>query len=200
MTSLNCEQLCTISDTYFVFLATWLSIHHSALNTGIYYKPTDSHSYLNVSSYQPTHTNLSVSNSQFLRQHGLSSNNDDFETQSQLTTHHIILRGYLLTTMHASFDFYGLRLYTLSPCPPSSCPSHLKTSHPAPPMHHSPSIPVPPVRLVLFTYLPQPIPSLLQTIPNLRDLGVDSFLMNPNLTTWPVSLLPLMLLHSAPPI
>ena len=54
-----------ISDTSLAFLDIKISIEGNGLCTSVYYKPTDSHSYLLYSSSHPSHVKNSISFSQF---------------------------------------------------------------------------------------------------------------------------------------
>ncbi|CAH3106973.1 unnamed protein product [Pocillopora meandrina] len=56
-----------ISDTSLAFLDIKISIEGNGLCTSVYYKPTDSHSYLLYSSSHPSHVKNSTPFSQFLR-------------------------------------------------------------------------------------------------------------------------------------
>ena len=56
-----------ISETSVSFLDILISINGSRLTTSVFYKPTDSHSYLLFSSSHPNHTKRLIPFSQFLR-------------------------------------------------------------------------------------------------------------------------------------
>jgi len=56
-----------ISDDSLSFLDINVSIEGNGLCTSVYYKPTDSHSYLPYSSSHPSHVKNSIPFSQFLR-------------------------------------------------------------------------------------------------------------------------------------
>ena len=58
-----------ISESSVSFLDILISINGSRLTTSVFYKPTDSHSYLLFSSSHPNHTKISIPFSQFLRFH-----------------------------------------------------------------------------------------------------------------------------------
>ena len=72
-----------ISDTSLAFLDIKISIEGNGLCTSVYYKPTDSHSYLLYSSSHPSHVKNSVSISQFLRLRRLCSDDSDFSEKSE---------------------------------------------------------------------------------------------------------------------
>ena len=67
-----------ICDTSLAFLDIKISIEGNSLSTSVYYKPTDSHSYLLYSSSHPSHVKNSILLSQFLRFRCLCSNDSDF--------------------------------------------------------------------------------------------------------------------------
>ena len=64
------------------FLDILISINGNRLVTYVFYKPTDSHSYLLYSSSHPNHTKRSIPFSQFLRLRRLCSEDEDFHTKS----------------------------------------------------------------------------------------------------------------------
>ena len=66
-----------ISETSVSFLDILVSINGNKLSTSVFYKPTDSHSYLLFSSHHPKHTKTSIPYSQFLR---LCSEDEDFNS------------------------------------------------------------------------------------------------------------------------
>ena len=67
-----------ISDTSLAFLDIKVSIEGNGLCTSVYYKPTDSHSYLLYLSSHPSHVKNSIPYSQFLRLRHLCSDDSDF--------------------------------------------------------------------------------------------------------------------------
>ena len=72
-----------ISDTSLAFLDIKISIEGNGLCTSVYYKPTDSHSYLLYSSSHPSHVKNSIPFSQFLRLRRLCSDDSDFSEKSE---------------------------------------------------------------------------------------------------------------------
>ncbi|XP_072435478.1 uncharacterized protein [Chiloscyllium punctatum] len=66
----------TISDTSLLFLD--LSINDDRIDTNIFYKPTDSHSYLDYTSSHPTSCKNAIPYSQFLRLRRICSQEDQF--------------------------------------------------------------------------------------------------------------------------
>ena len=72
-----------ISDTSLAFLDIKISIEGNGLCTSVYYKPTDSHSYLLYSSSHPSHVRNSIPFSQFLRLRRLCSDDSDFSEKSE---------------------------------------------------------------------------------------------------------------------
>jgi hypothetical protein len=73
----------TISDTSVCFLDLNISIDSDRLSTSIYYKPTDSHSYLLYSSSHPTTCKDSIPYAQFQRLRRICSSESDFKAQSE---------------------------------------------------------------------------------------------------------------------
>ena len=71
-----------ISETSVSFLDILVSINGNRLTTSVFYKPTDSHSYLLYSSSHPNHTKQSISFSQFLHLRRLCSEDEDFQSKS----------------------------------------------------------------------------------------------------------------------
>ena len=69
-------------------------INGDALATSIYYKPTDSHSYLLFYSSHPNHTKQSIPYSQFLRLRRLCSDDKDFDTKPLEMRTFFVVRGY----------------------------------------------------------------------------------------------------------
>ena len=69
-----------ISDNSLSFLDIKVSVEGNGLCTSVYYKPTDSHSYLLYSSSHPSHVknSESIAFSQFLRLCHLCSDDSDF--------------------------------------------------------------------------------------------------------------------------
>ena len=67
-----------ISDTSLAFLDIKISIGGNGLCTSVYYKPTDSHSYLLYSSSHPSRVKNSIPFSQFFSLRRLCSDDSDF--------------------------------------------------------------------------------------------------------------------------
>ena len=72
-----------ISETSIAFFDINVSIHHNGISTSVYYKPTDSHSYLLHLSSHPNHVKNSIPFSQFLRLWCLCSDELDFSNKSE---------------------------------------------------------------------------------------------------------------------
>ena len=83
-----------ISDTSVAFLDISVSISGNRLSTSVYYKPTDSHSYLSYSSSHPKHTLDSIPYSQFLRLRRLCSDDVDFADKCQDMCSFFLNRNY----------------------------------------------------------------------------------------------------------
>ena len=71
-----------ISDASLAFLDIKISIGGNGLCTSVYYKPTDSHSYLFYSSSHPSHVKNSIPFSQSFSLHRLCSDDSDFSEKS----------------------------------------------------------------------------------------------------------------------
>ncbi len=84
-----------ISETSVSFLDILISINGNRLVTSVFYKPTDSHSYLLYSSSHPNHTKRSILFSQFLRLRRLCSEDEDFHTKSLEMRDFFVQRGYI---------------------------------------------------------------------------------------------------------
>ena len=84
-----------ISESSVSFLDICVSINNlGQLSTTVFYKPTDSHSYLTFSSSHPTSTKHSIPFSQFLRLRRLCSNHSDFLQQAENMSTFFLERGY----------------------------------------------------------------------------------------------------------
>ncbi len=70
-----------ISKTSVSFLDIFVSVNGNRLVTTVFYKLTDSHSYLLYSSSHPKHTKRLIPFSQFLRLRRLCSEDEDFHTK-----------------------------------------------------------------------------------------------------------------------
>ena len=75
---------------------------------GVYYKPTDSHSYLLYSSSHPSHVKNSIPFSQFLRLHRSCSDDSDFSEKSEAMCQFFDKRGYPVLVVQAGHP---------APCP-----------------------------------------------------------------------------------
>jgi len=83
-----------ISDDFLSFLDIKVSIEGNGLCTSVYYKPTDSHSYLLYSSSYPSHVKNSIPFSQFLRRRRFCSDDSDFFHKSESMCQFFEKRGY----------------------------------------------------------------------------------------------------------
>ena len=85
-----------ISSTSLPFLDINVSINADSrhLSTSVFYKPTDSHTYLCYSSSHPVSTKNSIPYSQFLRLRRLCSSDADFIIQSQKMSRYFTDQGY----------------------------------------------------------------------------------------------------------
>ena len=90
-----------IFDTSLAFLDIKISIEGNGLCTSVYYKPTDSHSYLLYSSSHPSHVKNSIPFSQFLRLRRLCSDDSDFSEKSEAMCQFFDKRGYPVSVVQA---------------------------------------------------------------------------------------------------
>ena len=81
-------------------LRRWESIA-PLIPTSVYYKPTDSHSYLLYSSSHPSHVKNSIPFSQFLRLRRLCSDDSDFSEKSEAMCQFFDKRGYPVSVVQA---------------------------------------------------------------------------------------------------
>ncbi len=92
-----------ISETSVSFLDILVSINGNRLVTSVFYKPTDSHSYLLYSSSHPNHTRRSIPFSQFLCLCRLCSEDEDFHTKSLEMRDFFVQRGYPTSLLDTAF-------------------------------------------------------------------------------------------------
>ena len=83
-----------ISQSALPFLDIKVLLSNGHLSTSVFYKPTDSHSYLDYRSSHPLSTRKSIPFSQFLRLRRLCSSEDDFEIQSTRMIDFFVSRHY----------------------------------------------------------------------------------------------------------
>jgi hypothetical protein len=89
-----------ISQSSVTFLDISVSITANRLSTTVFYKPTDSHSYLLYSSSHPKHTLDSIPFSQFLRLRRLCSCDTDFSNKCLQMRSFFLKRGYPLAIVN----------------------------------------------------------------------------------------------------
>ena len=90
-----------ISDHSLSFLDIKVSIEGNGLCTSVYYKPTDSHSYLLYLSSHPSHVKNSIPFSQFLRLRCLCSEDSHFSHKSESMCQFFEKRGYPASIIQA---------------------------------------------------------------------------------------------------
>ena len=93
-----------ISETSVSFLDILISINGNRLVTSVFYKPTDSYSYLLYSSSNPNHTKRSIPFSQFLCLRRLCSEDEDFHTKSLEMRDFVVQRGYPTSLLDTAFS------------------------------------------------------------------------------------------------
>ena len=82
------------STSHIPFLDILIKVKEGKLETELYTKPTDSHSYLHYNSAHPTHCKNNVPYSQFLRIRRLCSQHSDFIKHGAELTKHLLDRHY----------------------------------------------------------------------------------------------------------
>ena len=92
-----------ISETSVSFLDILVSINGNKLSTSVFYKPTDSHSYLLFSSSHPNHTKRSIPFSQFLRLRRIFNEDEGFQAKSLELRHFFAQRGYPTSLLDTPF-------------------------------------------------------------------------------------------------
>ena len=90
----NREYTWSVSTDKLPFLDIYMKPRDNRISTSIYYKDTDSHSYLNFSSSHPSSCKSSIPYSQFLRLRKICSENDDFDIEGTKMETFFVARGY----------------------------------------------------------------------------------------------------------
>ena len=88
------QYMHTISETSLPFFGIILHISSNYLQTSVYHKDRDTHSYLHHQSSHPCHSKNSFPYSQLLRLHRLCSDDHDFTTRAQEMCGFSQERGY----------------------------------------------------------------------------------------------------------
>ncbi|XP_059820754.1 uncharacterized protein LOC132391500 isoform X1 [Hypanus sabinus] len=112
----------SISDTSLPFLDLSVSTSGDGLSTDIYYKPTDSHSYLDYSSSHPVSCKNAIPSSQFLCLHRICSQDEAFHSRTKEMSSFFKQRGFPSSTINSALKHIS----------PISCTSTLtpSTRHP----------------------------------------------------------------------
>ncbi|CAH3014037.1 unnamed protein product, partial [Porites evermanni] len=84
----------SISSDKLPFLNIFMTPCDDRLSTSIYYKDTDSHSYLNFGSSHPSKCKLSIPHTQFLRLRKICSEDDVFQSEATTMETFFAARGY----------------------------------------------------------------------------------------------------------
>ncbi|XP_070549549.1 uncharacterized protein [Ptychodera flava] len=82
------------SDKQISFLDTLMTLTEDKIETTVYNKTTDKHSYLWTTSCHPSHTFQAIPWSQSLRYRRICSNDDLFQTEATKLKNHLIKRNY----------------------------------------------------------------------------------------------------------
>ena len=90
-------------DTSLAFLDIKFSIEGNGLCSSVYYKLTDSHSYLLYSSSHPSHVKNAIPFSQFLRLRRLCSDDSDISAESEAMCQFFDKRGYPVSVVQANW-------------------------------------------------------------------------------------------------
>ena len=85
------------------FLDILVSTNGNRLTTSVFYKPTDSHSYLLYSSSHPNHNKQPIPFSQFLRLRRLCSEDEDFQSKGLEMREFFVQRGYPTSLLDTAF-------------------------------------------------------------------------------------------------
>ena len=93
-----------ITDTSLECLDVKMSVQEGDISTSIYYKPTDSHSYLRYDSHHPPKCIDSIPFSQFLRLRRICSSDADFVEKSEEMSEFFYDRGYPTTVVKAALE------------------------------------------------------------------------------------------------
>ena len=88
------EYIWSISSVKLPFLDMYLMARGDRISTSIYYKETDSHSYLNFTSSHPFNCKSAIPYSQFLRLRVICSEDDDFEETANIMETFFVAHGY----------------------------------------------------------------------------------------------------------
>ncbi|XP_059832219.1 uncharacterized protein LOC132397440 [Hypanus sabinus] len=92
----------SISDTSLPFFDLSVSISGDGLSTDIYYKPTDSHSYLDYSSSHPVSYKKAIPFSQFLRLRRICSQDEAFHSRTKEMSSFFKQRGFPSSTINSA--------------------------------------------------------------------------------------------------
>ena len=85
----------SISSDKLPFLDIYMTPRDDRISTSIYYKDTDSHSYLNFGSSYPSKCKSSIPYNQFLRLRKICSEDDVFQNEATTMEAFFAARGYL---------------------------------------------------------------------------------------------------------
>ena len=93
-----------ISDSEATFMDILIQLISGYLSTSVFYKPTDSHSYLDYNSSHSLNTRNSIPYSQFLRLRRLCSENSDFVNKGKEMESFFIKRNYPMQVVRQGFN------------------------------------------------------------------------------------------------
>ena len=110
----------TISDSQLSLLDILLTVTGNKISTSVFFKETDSHSYLTYNSSHPPACKDSIPYSQFLRLRRLCSDQNDFDRQVTTMSDYFTQRGYPASVVAAAKDKISSvsRTDALSPAAP----------------------------------------------------------------------------------
>ena len=93
-----------ISDTSVNFHDISISMNQHAISTDIFYKDTDTHSYLRYESAHPPYCKKKIPYSQFLRLHRICNNDQTFERRSHEISEFFSQRGFPVKPLRTVFE------------------------------------------------------------------------------------------------
>ncbi|XP_059807711.1 uncharacterized protein LOC132381986 [Hypanus sabinus] len=141
----------SISDTSLPFLDLSVSISGDGLSTDIYYKPTDSHSYLDYSSSHPVSIKNAIPFLQFLRLRFICSQDEAFHSRTKEMSSFFKQKGFPSSTINSALK----RISPISRTSALTLSAHHPTRHRVPLIltYHPTSLQVQRIILCNFRHL-----------------------------------------------
>ncbi|XP_062918402.1 uncharacterized protein LOC134353856 [Mobula hypostoma] len=113
----------SISDTSLPFLDLSVSVCGDSLSTDVYYKPTDSHSYLDYSSSHPVSCKNAIPFLQFLCLHRICSQDEAFHSRTREMSSFFKERGFPSSTINSALKRISPISHTSALTPSSRHPT-----------------------------------------------------------------------------